>query len=48
MFKERIYNFSAGPSMLPLSVLEQARRNDVHVSGMSAGNEHRSKRTVDF
>ena len=25
-FEERVYNFSAGPSMLPLEVLEQAAR----------------------
>ena len=25
-FNERVYNFSAGPSMLPLEVLEQAAR----------------------
>ncbi|HCU08602.1 MAG TPA: 3-phosphoserine/phosphohydroxythreonine aminotransferase, partial [Clostridiales bacterium] len=24
MFESRVYNFSAGPSMLPLEVLEQA------------------------
>ncbi len=33
----RIYNFSAGPSMLPVPVLEKAQAEllDYHVSGMS-------------
>jgi phosphoserine aminotransferase len=46
MFKERIYNFSAGPSMLPLSVLEQAaaEMTNYRGSGMSVMEmSHRSK-----
>ena len=42
----RIYNFSAGPSMLPLSVLQQAadEMTDYHGSGMSVMEmSHRSK-----
>jgi phosphoserine aminotransferase len=42
----RIYNFSAGPSMLPLPVLESARDNlmDYEGSGMSVMEmSHRSK-----
>ena len=42
----RIYNFSAGPSMLPLTVLEQARDElcDWHGTGMSVMEmSHRSK-----
>lgn len=42
----RIYNFSAGPSMLPLPVLESARNNllDFEGSGMSVMEmSHRSK-----
>ena len=33
----RVYNFAAGPAMLPLPVLEQARAEllDWHESGMS-------------
>ncbi len=41
----RVYNFSAGPSMLPLAVLEQAAREmtDYHGSGMSVMEmSHRS------
>lgn len=43
---ERVYNFSAGPSMLPLSVMEQASRELVNYrgSGMSVMEmSHRSK-----
>lgn len=46
MFNERIYNFSAGPSMLPLSVLEQAaaEMTNYRGSGMSVMEmSHRSK-----
>ncbi|MBR6400843.1 MAG: 3-phosphoserine/phosphohydroxythreonine transaminase [Firmicutes bacterium] len=42
----RVYNFSAGPSMLPLPVLEQAQREmlDYNGSGMSVMEmSHRSK-----
>lgn len=43
---ERVYNFSAGPSMLPLEVLEQAQKDMVNFkgSGMSVMEmSHRSK-----
>jgi phosphoserine aminotransferase len=46
MFNERIYNFSAGPSMLPLPVLEQAaaEMTNYRGSGMSVMEmSHRSK-----
>lgn len=46
MFNERIYNFSAGPSMLPLPVLERAAREMTNYggSGMSVMEmSHRSK-----
>ncbi len=46
MFKDRIYNFSAGPSMLPLPVLEQAavEMTNFRDSGMSVMEmSHRSK-----
>ena len=33
MSKERAYNFSAGPSMLPLSVLEDVAANLVNYKG---------------
>ena len=42
----RVYNFSAGPSVLPLEVLEEAQRDllDYHGSGMSVMEmSHRSK-----
>lgn len=46
MFSERIYNFSAGPSMLPLPVLQQAQKEllNCNGSGMSVMEmSHRSK-----
>ena len=46
MGTERVYNFSAGPSMLPLEVLERAGReiNNYQGSGMSVMEmSHRSK-----
>ncbi len=46
MFNERIFNFSAGPSMLPLPVLEQAaaEMTNYRGSGMSVMEmSHRSK-----
>ena len=33
MFTDRIYNFSAGPSMLPLPVLERAAREMTNING---------------
>lgn len=44
--EKRVYNFSAGPSMLPLEVLEQAQRELVCYpsAGMSVMEmSHRSK-----
>ena len=49
--KERIYNFSAGPSMLPLPVLEQAaaEMTNYRGSGMSVMEmSHRSKVYIDI
>ena len=46
LFMERVFNFSAGPSMLPLEVLEQAQKEFVCYgsSGMSVMEmSHRSK-----
>lgn len=46
MYNDRIYNFSAGPSMLPLEVLEQAasEMTNYNGSGMSVAEmSHRSK-----
>ena len=41
MGNERVYNFSAGPSMLPLEVLERAGAEITNYqgSGMSDGDE---------
>ena len=46
MFDHRIYNFSAGPSMLPQEVLEECAKDmlNYHGSGMSVMEmSHRSK-----
>ena len=51
MFDERIYNFSAGPSMLPLPVLERAAKEMINYggSGMSVMEmSHRSKMYLDI
>ena len=51
MFTERIYNFSSGPSMLPLPVLEQAasEMTNYRGSGMSVTEmSHRSKVYIDI
>ncbi len=51
MSKDRIYNFSAGPSMLPLSVLEKAasEMTNYRSSGMSVMEmSHRSKVYIDI
>ncbi len=51
MFKERIYNFSAGPSTLPLPVLEQAaaEMTNYRGSGMSVMEmSHRSKTYISI
>ena len=49
--EKRVYNFSAGPSMLPLEVLEQAQRELVCYpsAGMSVMEmSHRSKSYDDI
>ena len=46
MFSERIYNFSAGPSMLPLPVLQQIQQELLNCSGSGMSvmeMSHRSK-----
>ena len=46
MLYNRIYNFSAGPSMLPIEVLESARDNLVNFEGCGMSvmeMSHRSK-----
>jgi len=51
MATDRIYNFSAGPSMLPLPVLEQAasEMTNYRGSGMSVMEmSHRSKVYIDI
>ena len=51
MFNKRIYNFSAGPSMLPLPVLEQAaaEMTNYRGSGMSVMEmSHRSKAYISI
>ena len=51
MVYDRIYNFSAGPSMLPVEVLESARDNILNYegSGMSVMEmSHRSKAYDDI
>ena len=51
MVYDRIYNFSAGPSMLPVEVLESARDNMLNYegSGMSVMEmSHRSKAYDDI
>jgi phosphoserine aminotransferase len=43
---ERIYNFSAGPAVLPLPVLEQAQRELINLPGVGMSVmeiSHRSK-----
>lgn len=48
---ERIYNFSAGPSMLPIEVLEECNRDmyNYHGSGMSVMEmSHRSKVFIEI
>ena len=44
----RVFNFSAGPSMLPESVLSRAAAEmmDYHGSGQSAGDDHCGARAV--
>ena len=47
----RIYNFSAGPAMLPLPVLEQAQRDLISLPGVGMSVmeiSHRSKTFEDL
>lgn len=47
---ERVYNFAAGPAVLPLSVLEEAQRELVSTSGAGMSlleMSHRSKTVID-
>lgn len=51
MYKDRIYNFSAGPSMLPIEVLQHAAKEmtNYNGSGMSVAEmSHRSKVYMDI
>ena len=45
---ERIYNFSAGPSMLPLEVLEQAQRDLLSYGDSGMSVMEMSHRSPDF
>jgi len=45
---ERVYNFSAGPATLPLTVLEQARRDLVDYSGAGMSVLEMSHRSAPF
>ncbi len=45
---ERVYNFSAGPSMLPLSVLEEAQRDMVNYKGTGMSEMEMSHRSKDY
>ena len=46
----RVYNFSAGPSMLPLEVLEQAQKDflDYNGSGMSNRYRHGIQHSLEY
>ena len=48
MSKERAYNFSAGPSMLPLSVLEDVAANLVNYKGCGESVMEMSHRSAEF
>jgi phosphoserine aminotransferase len=48
MFKERIYNFSAGPSILPLSVLERASAEMTNYRGSGMSVMEMSHRSQDY
>lgn len=45
---DRVYNFSAGPSMLPLPVLEEARKDLVNYKGTGMSVMEMSHRSKDF
>jgi phosphoserine aminotransferase len=46
--KERVYNFSAGPSMLPLEVMEEAAKDMVNYKGCGMSVMEMSHRSKDF
>lgn len=48
MFKSRVYNFSAGPSMLPLEVMEQAAAEMTNYRGCGMSVMEMSHRSKDF
>ena len=48
MSKERAYNFSAGPSMLPLSVIEDAAANLANYKGCGESVMEMSHRSAEF
>lgn len=48
MFSERIYNFSAGPSMLPLPVLQQAQQELTNCGGSGMSVMEMSHRSSAF
>ena len=48
LFNERIYNFSAGPSMLPLSVLQEAQRSMLNCDGSGMSVMEMSHRSSVF
>ena len=45
---ERIYNFSAGPAVLPLAVLEEAQRELVSLPGVGMSVMEISHRSAAF
>ena len=48
LFNERIYNFSAGPSMLPLPVLQQAQQELLNCNGSGMSVMEMSHRSSSF
>ncbi|MDO4553261.1 MAG: 3-phosphoserine/phosphohydroxythreonine transaminase [Bacillota bacterium] len=48
MSKERVYNFSAGPSMLPLEVMEEVARDMVNYKGCGMSVMEMSHRSKEF
>lgn len=48
MFENRVYNFSAGPSMLPLEVMEQAASEMTNYRGCGMSVMEMSHRSRDF
>lgn len=45
---ERAYNFSAGPSMMPVEILQQAKENLVSYPGAGCSVMEMSHRSVSF